>query len=188
MGNHLAKIINYIAMLRLKGGLSEEEVYTRVEQSAKYLNSGTKDFIWAIDPQNNELTNLFLYVKDFGEKLFQESGINFRAYNTIQEGIRLPFGVARELILIYKEAMTNAYKHSKARNVAFRLRQEKEVFELFLEDDGVGFAVKNSSTNGLSNIQVRAKKIQSTLTVESVPGKTKILVRFTTGNIGSSNG
>jgi signal transduction histidine kinase/ligand-binding sensor domain-containing protein len=185
MGNHLAKIINYIAMLRLKGGLSEEEVYTRVEQSAKHLNSGTKDFIWAIDPQNNELTNLFLYVKDFGEKLFQESGINFRAFNSIEEGIRLPFGVARELILIFKEAMTNAYKHSKARNVAFSLRQDHDAFELFLEDDGVGFALENNSKNGLSNIRVRAEKIHSTLTVESLPGKTKILVRFTAGDIPS---
>lgn len=178
MGNHLAKIINYIGMLRLKGGLPEVDVYTRIEQSAKHLNNGTKDFIWTIDPHNNELVNLFLYVKDFGERLFQESGITFRAYNSIEDEVRLPFGVARELIMVLKEAMTNAYKHSKAKNISLSLQYKDELFEFSLTDDGEGFKPGTSSGNGLSNMRSRTNKIQAQLIMESKPGETNISVRF----------
>src|SRR5690606_28132143 len=83
MGNQLTRIINYISLLKLNGsangngngyinghGKSSSDLYTKVEDSAKYLYSGTRDFIWSIDPVNDELSKLFLYVRDFGEKLF----------------------------------------------------------------------------------------------------------------------
>ena len=61
MGNQLTRIINYISLLKLNGnghvngsgngnGKSSGELYTKVEDSAKYLYSGTRDFIWSIDP------------------------------------------------------------------------------------------------------------------------------------------
>ncbi len=182
MGNHLAKIINYIGMLRMKKGLSEEEVYNRVEQSAKQLNLGTKDFIWAIDPSNNELSNLFLYVKDFGEKLFQESDVKFRAYNMLEHDVRLSFGVARELIMIFKEAMTNAYKHAHACNIAYRLLHEGDQITMVLEDDGKGFTSGHQSGNGLSNIRARALRIHAQLQIISKPGETHLRITFTPAN------
>ncbi len=184
MGNQLTRIINYVSLMRLSNGHgSAPELYHKVEESAKYLYNGTRDFIWAIDPVNDDLGKLFLHVRDFGEKLFEEKNIHFRAYNEIKEKIRLPYGFSREANLIFKEAMTNAFKHSEAVNVSFFLRKLGEEFEMVLEDDGIGLDFeKIKLSNGIKNIRSRAEKIQSSLVIVKVTQDkgTRVQLRFTT--------
>lgn len=183
MGNQLTRIINYVSLMRLSGNGHGPELYTKVEESAKYLYNGTRDFIWAIDPVNDDLSKLFLHVRDFGEKLFEEKGIHFRAYNENKEKIRLPYGFSREANLIFKEAMTNAFKHSGAQNVSFYLKAVGVGYEMGLEDDGVGLEVeKIKISNGIKNIRTRAEKIQSSLVIEKIEeGKgTRVLIKFST--------
>jgi signal transduction histidine kinase len=154
-----------------------------VEESAKYLYNGTRDFIWAIDPVNDDLAKLFLHVRDFGEKLFEEKGIHFRAYNETKEKVKLPYGFSREANLIFKEAMTNAFKHSGAGNVSFYLRPFEKGYEMMLEDDGTGIEPgRIESSNGIKNIRTRAEKIQSSLTLERIAGGrgTRVQLRFST--------
>ena len=190
MGNQLTRIINYISLLKLNGnghingsgiGKSSTDLYTKVEDSAKYLYSGTRDFIWSIDPVNDELSKLFLYVRDFGEKLFEEKGINFRAYNEVKEQVKLPYGFCRQANLIFKEAMTNAFKYSQARNVSLSLkRDDKDGIEMSFEDDGIGFYTGDvQKMNGLQNIRERADRINAVLRIRSEKTiGTKIFLTF----------
>ncbi|MBS1977957.1 MAG: hypothetical protein JST46_11345 [Bacteroidetes bacterium] len=181
MGNQLTRIINYVSLMRLTGNGQGTDLYQKVEESAKYLYNGTRDFIWAIDPVNDDLGKLFLHVRDFGEKLFEEKNIRFRAYNDLKGKVKLPYGFSREANLIFKEAMTNAFKHSGAENVSFYLRQEGDVFEMVLQDDGKGFDPQVlSGHNGLKNIRTRAEKIQSSLVVERIPDSpgTRVVLRL----------
>lgn len=185
MGNQLTRIINYVSLLKLgdtgthNGG--HAHLYSKVEDSAKYLYTGTRDFIWSIDPGNDELSTLFLYIRDFGEKLFEEKNISFRAFNEVKEQCMLPYGFSRESNLIFKEAMTNAFKYSGAGNVTLMLVREGEQFEMSFEDDGIGFLPgKLEKSNGLKNIRERAEKIRATLRIQSRPHKgTRISLRFT---------
>ncbi len=144
MGNQLTRIINYVSLLKLNaesngtngsnghanGFMKSHDLYSKVEDSAKYLYTGTRDFIWSIDPVNDELSKLFIHIRDFGEKLFEEKGIQFRAFNHVREKIKLPYGFSREANLIFKEAMTNAFKYSEAKNVSLQLKRS---------DDNLGF-------------------------------------------------
>jgi signal transduction histidine kinase len=185
MGNQLTRIINYISLLKLNsngnGHVSNDDLYTKVENSAKYLYTGTRDFIWSIDPVNDELSKLFIHIRDFGEKLFEEKSIQFRAFNEVREKIKLPYGFSRDANLVFKEVMTNAFKYSQAQNVTLSLtRTSDDRFELSVEDDGVGFTTgEGQKTNGLQNIRDRADKIGSVLRIHSVPGQgTRISLTF----------
>ena len=194
MGNQLTRIINYISLLKLNGsvngngnghingnGKSSGDLYTKVEDSAKYLYSGTRDFIWSIDPVNDELSKLFLYVRDFGEKLFEEKDINFRAYNEVKEEVKLPYGFCRQANLIFKEAMTNAFKYSQAQNVSLTLKRDgNDSFEMSFEDDGIGFYTGDiQKMNGLQNIRERADRINAVLRIRSEKTiGTKIFLNF----------
>ena len=183
MGNQLTRIINYVSLMRLNVNGHGPDLYHKVEESAKYLYNGTRDFIWAIDPVNDDLAKLFLHVRDFGEKLFEEKGIQFRAYNETKEKVKLPYGFSREVNLIFKEAMTNAFKHSNAVNVSFYLRPFETGYEMVLEDDGVGLDLATiKSSNGIKNIRTRAEKIQSSLIFEKIAGGqgTRVQLRFST--------
>jgi signal transduction histidine kinase len=208
MGNQLTRIINYVSLLRLnetshavadehlESGRGQSanghvatppfasgaDLYTKVEDSAKYLYSGTRDFIWSIDPVNDELSKLFIHIRDFGEKLFEEKNMNFRAFNEVREKIRLPYGFSRQANLIFKEAMTNAFKYSGAKNISFSLRRDAgDGFEFCFEDDGIGFSPEElQKSNGLQNIRDRANRISAVLRIHSVKQQgTKIILNFT---------
>lgn len=182
MGNQLTRIINYVSLLRLNGHAKTDkgDLYTKVEQSAKYLYSGTRDFIWAIDPINDELSKLFIHIRDFGEKLFEERSINFRAYSDLKDKVILPYGFSREANLIFKEVMTNSFKHSDAKNVKLTLENLDDQYVLLFEDDGAGFNYAEvASSNGLRNIRERASRIGSTLRLHSAKGSgTRISLHF----------
>lgn len=183
MGNQLTRIINYVSLLKLNGSAkngSQTDLYTKVEDSAKYLYSGTRDFIWSIDPGNDELSKLFLHIRDFGEKLFEEKAISFRAYNEVKEKCKLPYGFSREANLIFKEAMTNAFKYSNAKNVSLTLVRLGNSFEMSFEDDGVGFYTGDiEKSNGLKNIRERADRIKALLRIQSMRNKgTRIVLTF----------
>ena len=183
MGNQLTRIINYVSLLKLNGSAkngSQTDLYTKVEDSAKYLYTGTRDFIWSIDPGNDELSKLFLHIRDFGEKLFEEKNISFRAYNEVKEKCKLPYGFSREANLIFKEAMTNAFKYSNAQNVSLTLLRVDDSFEMSLEDDGIGFYTGDvEKSNGLKNIRERADRIRALLRIQSVKNKgTRIVLKF----------
>ena len=173
MGNQLTRIINYVSQLKLQANGQSTVLYNKVENSAKYLYSGTRDFIWSIDPVNDELTRLFLHIRDFGEKLFEEKAIKFRAFNGLKEEIvRVPYGFGREVNLIFKEAMANAFAHAKAQNVSFILTRNNDQFEFKLVDDGIGFQTEEiTKPNGIRNMNLRAKRIHATLQLTSHKNK-----------------
>ncbi|NOS57148.1 MAG: hypothetical protein HOP37_12950, partial [Cyclobacteriaceae bacterium] len=116
IGNQLARIVNYVGLIKLNHGNSNETL-ARVVESAQGLIGGTKDFVWALDHTNDSSMSLFVHLKDFGDRLFGEKEIEFRAFNEVKEDLSLPVGHTRQINLIFKEAMTNAFKHSKATKV-----------------------------------------------------------------------
>ena len=175
MGNQLTRIINYISLMKLSGNGHAKELYNKVEDSAKYLYTGTRDFIWSIDPGNDELSKVFIHIRDFGEKLFEEKQIQFRAFNEVKETVRIPYGFSREVNLIIKEAMTNAFNHSQAGNVSFTLRQDDNEYEMKLEDDGVGFMLEAVERNGIRNMQTRAERMDSTLRIQTDPDQGTVI-------------
>ncbi|MBS1680114.1 MAG: hypothetical protein JST48_00230 [Bacteroidetes bacterium] len=171
MGNQLTRIINYISLMKLSHNGQAVEFYNKVETSAKYLYTGTRDFIWSIDPVNDELSKLFFHIRDFGEKLFEEKGIHFRAYNELKEKVKLPYGFSREANLIIKEAMTNAFNHSNSSNVSFTLQKTDDGYAMELKDDGKGFLINEVNPNGIGNMNVRSARIKSKVTIESGPNR-----------------
>lgn len=190
MGNQLTRIINYVSLLKLdvnngsngtaNGSKSHNDLYAKVESSAKYLYSGTRDFIWSIDPVNDELNKLFIHIRDFGEKLFEEKDMSFRAFNEVRDPIKLPYGFSREANLIFKEAMTNAFKYSNAANVNFTLSRLGTDFQIRLEDDGIGFSTDDvKKFNGLKNIRERAQRLNADLRISSNSSGTSITLQFT---------
>jgi signal transduction histidine kinase len=78
------------------------------------------------------------------------------------------------IFLIVKEALTNALKHSHAREVRVQAKTSAQMLNIVVQDDGQGFADQPLPPNpgkghGLGNMRQRAENMGGTLTVESVP-------------------
>lgn len=184
MGNQLASITMFTNLISLKLKNRSEEVdqlLKNIEKHSKSLFTGTKDFIWSIDPESDDLDNLFTYIKDFGEELFENTEISFYSdiMGDLKERVGLPSGWSRQLVLIFKEAMTNTLKHAGATEVYFHLQLLENSFLLQLEDNGSGIPDKIlSKGNGLRNMQARARQIGGVLTIRSEKSKAGTEVRF----------
>lgn len=91
------------------------------------------------------------------------------------EGDRYPLGEQSELVLfrILQEAINNAIKHSGASHLKISLHYSPEMFNLTVDDDGVGFltnSLDHSTGSGLTNIENRATVIGAAATINSSPG------------------
>jgi signal transduction histidine kinase len=79
-------------------------------------------------------------------------------------------------VCILQEALANVRKHADATQVSVsienRLLDGSETVLMQVSDDGVGFAARDSKRRfGLQTMRERARSVQGTLVVHSVPGK-----------------
>jgi PAS domain S-box-containing protein len=84
---------------------------------------------------------------------------------------KLPEAAARELLSIVQEALTNARRHSDARNALITLRVEKDELVVEVTDDGRGFDPEGLAGVGLRSMRERTTVLGGTLAVESEPGE-----------------
>ena len=190
MGNQLASITVFVNLISLKLKDKSKEVddlLKNIEKHTKSLFNGTKDFIWSIDPESDNLNEVYTYIKDFGEELFENTPIEFYSDASELEGkhMSLPSGWSRQIVLIFKEAMTNALKHSGASEVHLNVNQNKNDFVITFMDDGCGIhneCIKKS--NGLKNMKARAAQIDCTVEMSTTGNSKGCLILFK-GNIQS---
>ena len=71
---------------------------------------------------------------------------------------------------IYKEALTNVIKHSKASSASVAFRVGRDGVFLAIEDNGVGVQGGRIGGRGLSNMKTRAGDIGGTVTVLAEQG------------------
>ena len=103
----------------------------------------------------------------------------------IEDGFpeELPEEVSVELLRILQEALTNARRHSGARNVEVRLRAESEALVAAVIDDGRGFHSASTRTGvGLVGMGERVEGLGGKIEVSSRPGEgTKVTVKVPLG-------
>ena len=91
---------------------------------------------------------------------------------------KLQSSVEENLLLIAREALTNALRHARATKFQARLSFDSDAVRLELRDNGNGFVVDrvNGSGIGLIGMKERAQGIGATLAVTSEPGKGTTIV------------
>jgi ligand-binding sensor domain-containing protein/signal transduction histidine kinase len=182
LGNELANILTYSNLLKFKFEKADHKTLKalyNLSDSAEKLLKGTKEFIWSIDPKNDNLFEVLSYLKDFGEDLFADTDTRFmvqRDILNVDNNIKLPSGWSRQILFIFKEAMTNAFKHAGAHSVHFDTIVDKNQIRISLKDDGRGLNEKGLGY-GLANMSTRAQKMRSNIEIKNGQG-TEILLHL----------
>ena len=74
------------------------------------------------------------------------------------------------LFRMVQEALNNAIKHAKAKNISLQLNYTPEMFTLTVQDDGTGFdttVMQNKNGIGLTSMQNRATLIGGHFSIRS---------------------
>ncbi len=128
-----------------------------------------RDIVWMLNPRNDSLELLVSRMRDDAARLLRELSYSFKASQELSAKIDLT--LKRNVFLIYKEALHNIVKHSRARNVEIRIEARGKMFEFYVQDDGRGFDVTRSVPgNGLDNMNARAEQMGAALHIQSTPG------------------
>lgn len=87
-GNGLTRISMLVEMARIHIPKENKEalgILDVISQNTSRLYQGTKDFIWSINPGNDNLYEIIIRIKDFGDELFYGTGCEFEVKGLQEE-------------------------------------------------------------------------------------------------------
>ena len=181
IGNKLTRINVLANILKSKVILTPDnaKILSQIEENTNQLYGGTRDILWSLKPSNDNLYEILHHIRDFGTELFMDTEVNFVFRGTLEKwrNYRLPLDLSRNLLMIFKEAMNNALKYSRAKNVTLEASMKtRGVLQMVLKDDGQGFDIQTvKKGNGISNMQTRAERLNAKLYIDSRLEKGTIL-------------
>jgi ligand-binding sensor domain-containing protein/signal transduction histidine kinase len=178
VGNSLTRIQVLTDVLNSKLGNGHEEekrIIHMIKENVSGLYQGTRDILWALNPESDLIKEIGHRLQSLGIDVFQDTGICFSYENLLgeSENIKLPGNYNRNIMMIFKEAMSNSLKHAQATKVKLKI-QKAENHEILIElaDNGIGFnPLYIKKGHGFQNMQKRSNRIKSTLTPISIPGE-----------------
>lgn len=180
IGNQLASITHSSGSL-IKSNFSSEDQLKKLQlihDLSRRIYDETKDFIWSIRFQSNNILELYIYIKDFGEKYFEQSTIDFisSGIDNEFEEVKISPNITTDLILICKEAFTNALIHSKATQIVFSIELKGDKVKIVVSDNGIGFEENQlHRMNGILNMRERSNRIDATILIQSKSSRGTII-------------
>jgi two-component sensor histidine kinase len=146
---------------------------TSIARIARESVSSMSDIVWAIKPERESLLDLTRRMRQHGEELFTLRNIDFRfdAPTRPHDNLTLGVGTRRDVLLIFKEAINNAARHSGCSTVEVELRVEGSRLVMVILDNGEGFdASRETDGQGLGSMQRRARNVKGDLEIVSTIG------------------
>jgi two-component sensor histidine kinase len=148
-----------------------------IARIARESVSSMSDIVWSIDPEQDSLLDLTRKMRQHADEVFtlRDIELQFTAPGSNQN-LRLGVDMRRDLLLIFKEAVSNAARHSGCTRatIALHLRDSKVLLEI--ADNGVGFDQSiEREGQGLRSLKRRAAASHGTLEISSEPGAGTII-------------
>ncbi len=127
------------------------------------------DIVWAISPDHDKLLDLTVRMRRHAEEVFaiRDIDLTFDA-PAADADLKLSVGVRRDVLLIFKEAVNNAAKHSDCSSVAIDFRVDDSTLFLQIKDDGKGFeTTAENDGQGLRSMTRRARALGGDLRIDT---------------------
>lgn len=110
---------------------------------------------------------------------FEQPGKMSIHLNVYGFDVPLEYNIEINLYRIVQELLSNIIKHANAREITIQLLKSTENINLTVEDDGRGFdpeEAKKKKGLGLSNIELRVKKLSGKWNIDSGKGKGSTII------------
>ena len=153
-----------------------------ISDTARDTIRSFEEIVWAVNPRNDTLADLAHYLCRYAEDFFEGSPVEC-AFDLPPElpAVTLSTEARHQIFLAAKEALNNALKHARARQVCIRVTLTQGEFGIAVEDDGCGFdsgtpPKRAGAGNGLDNMRERLRSVGGRFECQSRPGQgTRIL-------------
>jgi signal transduction histidine kinase len=182
--SQIAVLSQFASRQAARGGDEVKGSLARITELSGSVVDAMSDVVWSINPARDRMSDLVRRMRRFAVDLFSESEAAL-TLDLPADGADEPLApeVRRQVFLVFKEALRNAARHSRASAVGVSFRHERDALLLVVSDDGVGIAVPGASGSstgfGLENMRRRAAAIGGMLEVTPGPaGGTEVRLRI----------
>lgn len=178
IGGNLTKILLLTELtLRDRGRPDKaDKVPERVREisgTARQVMKSLDETVWAIDPQNDTLSDLITYLGQFAVNFLQNANISCQVDMPDRPLPRaVTADIRHDLFLATKEALHNVVRHARATEVTLRIAADEHGLTITIADNGCGFTgtPDQAGADGLRNMRQRMQEIGGDFRFQSVPG------------------
>lgn len=173
VGSNLNSIAIFVEVLRKKAPPEMLPVLEKIIANSKESVALMQDTVWTINPKNDNIYKLFDRMESFASGMLssREIGFDFKVETDLGQ-VNFTMDQRKSIYLIFKEAINNIVKHAEASMVKVHVSRLKDIIQIGIEDDGVGFDIgAERDGNGLDNFKERAQEAGIALFIESERGK-----------------
>ncbi len=176
MGSTLSTINILSSMAKSRMGtdpVKTTEYLGKISDNSQRMMDAMDDIVWSIKPSNDSMQKIAARMREFATNVLEakEIELDFRVDESVFD-ITLNMEARRDFFLVFKEAVNNAAKYSKATMVVIRVGLHNKRLILLVEDNGAGFDTEKADNgNGLGNMQKRADAMKGRLQFLSKPGE-----------------
>jgi two-component system, NarL family, sensor histidine kinase UhpB len=171
IGSTLNSISIYSEVARKKDA-DHDEALEMIGDASRKIIDAMSDIVWTINAENDSFEKIIFRMKSLAYNLFRAKKIEFTFHSdeSLNEK-KLSLEERRNFYLIFKEAVNNLVKYSKATRAAITLTNESNRIRLHIQDNGIGFDTsQDNAGNGLKNMKRRADEMNAGFKLESQPG------------------
>lgn len=175
-------ILSRVSKKHLVGDIEKSSaILENITEQSQNMQQAMSDIVWAIRPDNDLMENMLVRMREYVSHTLELKNIE-TAFDISPDVMQQPLDMEqrRDLFLIFKEAVNNASKYSRAATVKIQLARNNGSISMTIKDDGTGFDPSRiTSSNGVKNMKERATALNGELTIQSSHGRgTCINVEF----------
>ncbi|MBS1682734.1 MAG: hypothetical protein JST48_13560 [Bacteroidetes bacterium] len=151
-----------------KHKINKENSLDQIAQTSRQVVQSMSEIIWSLNPDNKTFEQLMSYLRDQLHNLLEPSETDYQINLPTQGHFLMDSPLKRNIILLVKESVNNALKHSCATEINVNGEIKNNFLEVCVRDNGKGFNPNNGhSGNGIRNIKARATEINAGLKITS---------------------
>lgn len=170
-------MLGEVAMRAGPGADGERAAAGRMADRARAMLGALGEIIWAINPDHDQVDRVTSYLREYAADFLDGAGLEATLHFEPAGWVGPVSAEARRnLLLVLKEALTNAARHAGASRVSVELTARGGRLQLRVSDDGRGLdpaAVASAAERGhlgLPNLTRRAAALGGTLEIGPAPG------------------
>lgn len=144
-----------------------------MRKAARESAQRVRETVWVVSTRYDNLPDLIQKMQDTADGiLLGHLPYDFGVEPDPLPKLRISWELRQDLYLLYKEALHNALKYSRASHVQIRVTVDGKSMRIIVRDDGLGFDPQTvEKGNGLELMQARMARHKGHLAVKSEPGK-----------------
>lgn len=174
MGVHANAILHNTSLLQNPDS-GNEQIIHNLQDTAREMLGSLRETVWALKSTDVSCAETWLRLVNFIQQSKRNfPGIAFEISGTAPDTISITSVKALHIILVIKEAVTNAIKHAAAGKITVTGSLSTN-WEIIVQDDGKGFDAARqqigAESNGLQNMKDRSAAGGFSVTLNSGAGK-----------------